>query len=454
MNEKRIRDVIDSRLSEIKLSPRLQNAILRGARPPARLRPAAVLLAACLAVLLSVGTLAAVVPGFRDLLDVVGQDVARLLTPVERACESNGIRLELVAAINDGQDACVYITLQDLTGRGRTKDIARLFPKKDAKGSIWSLDSPLSTAFRGDNELIFYDETTQTATFCVQSKRNISREKRARINGKTTFSLGGFLRGETRRDSVDTGLSASDIPQSPVRNETGSEPALAFDACPKSLSSIDWLRITNIGFIENDLRILTEPTRQLGYYNRVSFDLRDEKGTPLNDGSTTTGSYPALTRAYYPQEDESSLFPNGARDYEEHSLGLAEAPPPDARLFANCTEYEELVEGEWAVTFRFSESTPAKTAQTPFTVDGWTVESATVTPLMIELHGHTDLTADTAAFPEVRFLRAGKSPAGTSRRSSHLDDEGNFRIQCPFDVPTDLSDLTAIRIGNMEIPVR
>lgn len=103
--------------------------------------PAAVLLAACLAVLLSVGTLAAVVPGFRDLLDVVGQDVARLLTPVERACESNGIRLELVAAINDGQDACVYITLQDLTGRGRTKDIARLLPKKDAKGSIWSLDS-------------------------------------------------------------------------------------------------------------------------------------------------------------------------------------------------------------------------------------------------------------------------------------------------------------------------
>ena len=82
MNEKRIRDVIDSRLSEIKLSPRLQNAILRGARPPARLRPAAVLLAACLAVLLSVGTLAAVVPGFRDLFDVVGQDVARLLTPV------------------------------------------------------------------------------------------------------------------------------------------------------------------------------------------------------------------------------------------------------------------------------------------------------------------------------------------------------------------------------------
>ena len=44
MNEKRIRDVIDSRLSDIKLSPRLQNAILRGARPPARLRPAAVLI--------------------------------------------------------------------------------------------------------------------------------------------------------------------------------------------------------------------------------------------------------------------------------------------------------------------------------------------------------------------------------------------------------------------------
>ena len=53
---------------------------------------------------------------FCNLLSIVSPDFALLLQPIEIACEDNGIKMEVVGAMNDDEMKVIYITMKDLVG--------------------------------------------------------------------------------------------------------------------------------------------------------------------------------------------------------------------------------------------------------------------------------------------------------------------------------------------------
>ena len=73
-------------------------------------------LAICLCLMLSVGAMAATIPSFNNLLSMLVLIIALLLQPIEIACEDNGIKMEVVGAMNDDEMAVIYITMKDLVG--------------------------------------------------------------------------------------------------------------------------------------------------------------------------------------------------------------------------------------------------------------------------------------------------------------------------------------------------
>ena len=90
----------------------LVQALCSGTRrkKPRRMRRGAVLLAAVLAALLLATPVMAAGP-FYSILYAVSPATAQYFAPVQRACEDNGIRMEVEAAAIRGDTAELYVSL-------------------------------------------------------------------------------------------------------------------------------------------------------------------------------------------------------------------------------------------------------------------------------------------------------------------------------------------------------
>ena len=100
----------------IRPSPELVSRAVRSARPRRtvmlrRVLAAAAALALCICVPALAGPSV-----IYQLVYTVSPDFAQHFAPVQMACESNGVRLEVVSARIHGSTAEIYLTLQDLTG--------------------------------------------------------------------------------------------------------------------------------------------------------------------------------------------------------------------------------------------------------------------------------------------------------------------------------------------------
>ena len=132
-----VRAAVDSGLSSVRMDAAQKQAILAQCRPtvavapPARrLRPArrALALAAAFALALCLGGgVLAAAPELQQKLAVLGEETLQMLQPINQVSEDAGIRMEVLAAMSDGQVAAVYIGLQDTTGQGRIGPDADLY---------------------------------------------------------------------------------------------------------------------------------------------------------------------------------------------------------------------------------------------------------------------------------------------------------------------------------------
>ena len=82
-------------------------------------------------------------------------------TPVQRACVSNGIRMEVAACFVHDDTAELYVTLQDLEG-DRVDETTDLFDS-------YTIRQPYDTA--ATCSLVHYDASTGTAVFQIQITR-------------------------------------------------------------------------------------------------------------------------------------------------------------------------------------------------------------------------------------------------------------------------------------------
>jgi hypothetical protein len=105
---------------------------------------------------------------------VLSPELAQLLQPVALVSESNGIKMEVVAAMNDDDTAVAYLTMQDLSG-DRIKGSIDLYHYSISEGSMFT------------HEMIAYDEKTKTATIRLLANGG------SKLNGeKITLRIDSF----------------------------------------------------------------------------------------------------------------------------------------------------------------------------------------------------------------------------------------------------------------------
>lgn len=261
-----IKGIIDKRLDGICVSGELKEKILSGSAVPKKtVKFMPVMIAACLCLVLAVPVLAATVPGFAALLGIVPPAVGEQLQPVNLICEDNGIKMEVVAAMNDEDTAVIFLTLQDLTDNRIDKSLEMFKYHVEWDGTH------LSTS----HELVYYDETTDTATVKLSSR--IVGDRIDNLNGKKLeVYVDTFLSGKQEFEDFDTGINPAEITDraetvklditSKGRGASSTDllqeleeqkiiNILKPDKLHIPLSGIDFAYISNIGIVDGRLHV-------------------------------------------------------------------------------------------------------------------------------------------------------------------------------------------------------
>lgn len=141
----------------------------RSARRPVRLRR--VMIAATALVLtmaLSVGAMAAAIPGFRAMLFGGNDPRFAGLSEIVATGEGNGIELEVLGAMGNEKGFTAYFTLRDTTGKGRITEQSRTVSVDVQLNEEYPPDDLLNTIYGGMSErvtAVAFDEETGTMLY-------------------------------------------------------------------------------------------------------------------------------------------------------------------------------------------------------------------------------------------------------------------------------------------------
>lgn len=135
-----------------------------------------------------------------QILYAVSPAAAQFFQPVQKSCEDNGIRMEVVSVQTEGDTDQAYIALTDLTG-GRVDETTDLYDS-------YSMQVPFDSV--SHCELAAFDSESGTALFRV-SERTLDGQPIP--GGKMTFSLSCFLSGKETTEDLVTDLPLAEYAQ-------------------------------------------------------------------------------------------------------------------------------------------------------------------------------------------------------------------------------------------------
>ncbi|WP_440109010.1 DUF4179 domain-containing protein [Paenibacillus sp. QZ-Y1] len=310
---------------------------------------------------LTIVTGAAAALGVIDLssiLQFLSGDRINILRPVNKTSEDQGIRMQTLGAVRDGSTTEIYVSLTDLT-------------EDRVNASLDVYDFHVSGGRSHNAQLVQYDPAEKTAIirFLVQGKR---------LSNRMSVQISSFLSGATKEENYDSGLNLSELLSKKQQNEYdtldplkdwisgwGGESALELseqelihvlrqDQTHIKLPGIDWMYISNIGFIDGKLHIQINPDDEMGRYNHGDFFFTDDRGNkqdiPMN--SVSYGSY----------------IKDGTRyggDYKEYIFDISDISQlNNLQLKGYFTRYDQFVRGDWETTFNLKQDTLSKTGET------------------------------------------------------------------------------------------
>lgn len=307
----------------------------KGTRRRRAFRPGLAAAAAVLAcILLATPALAANVPGFHAALYAVSPATAQFFVPVQRACEDNGIRMEVAAAYLRGDTAELYVTMQDLTG-DRIDETTDLYDS-------YSIRRPFDST--AGCRLADYDADTRTATFLITMN---TMDGSAIRGGKVTFSVGEFLSHKQTWDNVAIALDLTDLPAAQTREveSNGGSGALAAErkvtvlvpGTPYEAFPVKGIDLTAVGYVDGKLHVQIAMENRLENDNHGFFYLVDGSGERT---SSESGIYYCN---HYERE--------GRIDYYEAVFDVPEEEIGNYTLSGDFVTCDSLTRGNWCVTF-------------------------------------------------------------------------------------------------------
>lgn len=466
MNQPDIKTSIDRRLAGLAMDAKLEARVMAACRPaPRRRHPhlktavrRTVAAAAAFAVVFT-GTIIATSsnPPLRDSLAALGNDLVMMLQPVNLQVENNGIRMEVVAAMNDEEVAVVYLTLQDTDKKGRVDDTTELYDVA-VKGI-----GPLNQEGPGDAfssaETLWYDENTQTATLRLTS---YAAEQ---YNGKKiTLDLRSFLSGHAYETQVDSGYTLADVakanplPQLLYPKNISSYtcwgnrgedlarllqaqklPTLDPGGMKLSFEEYPWVTVCNAAIVDNMLHVQLKPDDEMGRYNTCSIQLGDAKGHVYDVSGARVELGEAVEEGihtFYERSEQVLLLPGDVLYGDVH-------------LYADISTYEHHVEGDWSTTFTLEKAAELREAACRIDMNPWVIERIAVSPIGITLYGRGEMYAYSKALEVAVYLNDG-TEVSTRSASTSCDSEAIIN-KLIFNEPVHVEDVGYVLVNGEKI---
>lgn len=407
-------------------------------KPKSKLRKLAIPLVASLSLIFSAGVGAAYIPSFNNLLATVSPEVALMLQPVDSSSsssESNGIKMEVVAAMNDNEMAVIYVTMQDLTGN-RIDETLDLY------------DYSLTGARMNNSQIVGFDETSNTATLRIQA--NGGEEL---IGNKVNLRIDSFLSDKQTFDvEVNANLSeiTSKTPQTiplDMNNIPGGGGDL-FQQLKKQnviqvlkpnqstiqLPGVDFMNITNIGIIDERLHIQVQWTGDdidaHGYFYFV-----DDLGNEIPPSNIYFGI------------DDSDQTKYG-NEYTEYIFEMNSVDVEEQELMGYFVSNGNHIEGNWNTTFKLQSVGEELTTDFNKDFGTWTSNIVSVSALGVTLYGDGEFN-DSINIDVSVEMNNGSVQTLDSMTSFNGNEETIVKFQSPL--PLDLSKVKTININGTEI---
>lgn len=398
-----------------------------------------VALAVCLCLMLSVGVMAATIPSFRNLLSIVTPDIALMLQPVEISSEDNGIKMEVVAAMNDDEMAVIYVTMQDLLGN-----------RIDETLDIYQYS--LTGARTFNCQIVNYDEKTKTATLRMEANGG------EKLNGKkVSFRIDSFLSDKLIFDGIETGVNLSKVATTnnsqtiPLDmnnipggggdlleefNSQGTVKILKTDQMKLTLPKVDFVHISNIGYIDDRLHIQTKWVGD-GIDDHGYFYFVDTLGNRID-------IYPS--NIYFGVDESGNT--NYGHDYQEYIFDVDNINLNELKLMGHFVSNGNYTKGGWETTFKIQSVGEEKKTDYNIKFDTWVTNSISVSPMGITLAG----SGETKNLEEISIsanMVDGSVQTFDSVRS--YSDNGKVKLKYVSPLPLDVSNVQSVNVNEIII---
>lgn len=343
------------------------------------------LIAAAIVFSLLTAAIASGIINLSPLINIIGERFGSLLQPINITDEYDGIEMKTLAALSDEDMIYIYFTMTDL--------------QEDRIDSFIDIYDFIVTDTIGLNtEVISFDEATKTATL------RISGSGGRELNGKKiSMKISSLLTG-AKRNEYDTKINMSEIFENKfiasvehvkAKDITGgsakeigaitnsySIALLKRDELEIKIPGVDWMSITNIGFVDGKLHIQINPDNNMGRFNHGHFYFADSEGNSV---------YYNTDSIYFDEYKQGGTIYGG--DYIEYIFDISDIKQLEGlKLMGSFTTYDRFIEGQWESTFIVEQIGENKVLDTNIKLDEITIKKVTVSPLGVTLmaYGNVD----------------------------------------------------------------
>lgn len=437
-SENKIKPIIDSRLSSIVVSSELEERIRNNTLHKKKTirKPLSFVAAISICLILSIPVMAAKIPAFNGLLQVVSPETALFLQPVELVSEDKGIKMEVVAAMNDDETAIVYLTLQDLTGE-RVDKTVDLYNYSINGANIHS------------HELVDYNEATGTATIRMIANGG------NKLNGKkVTVRVSSFLSGKQYYNEVNTLIPLADVVKETPETvqldmnhipggggdlyselkEKGIIDILKADGKEIVLPEIDFAHISNIGYIDERLHVQMKWDASVD--NHGGLYLLDASGEKLYASNISFGI----------DEAGNTIYGN---EYSEYIFNVDASQITHYTLHGFFVKNNNYTEGNWTTTFKLEAVDDTKKVVQHVKLDEATLDEVIIQKMGITITGHTDFTDKINV--EMLMLDGSKIPYN---HRVVQETDGTWRAKYFPNTPVEMKNMKELRINSEVIHVQ